>query len=696
MGRFYQTAEPTFVDDAMFKAPHELQAQLLERKEKQVDDEIASAVTMLDKLQAEGLKADQPRLKEIIGGYEQKVNDIVSRIKENPMDYYKQNTAIRQLGRDINKDWTIGEVAGIQGNKKAYFDWTKNLDDEIKKNPKLYAAGQGDALKSAILNGYKGIGYDANTGNYNPLQTEEIAGMQDMTSFLKDVMDNAVQDTNTTVKWDNDKGQYRVKGEKTDKYYSKDQLQDLYSNALSTNPDLLAGLKQREKLQLDGFSGNFDANGQPVLAPGNYVAEGLDYMLNKYGGKETVRDSSKTYNKMWDAEYAYSMEKRKEQEETDYIDWAVNDVVTSFSGTDHVDFTERRNNIMKTIDNTKNEVSQIAVQNLGYKNIGDLKQRNPKLYNQIWVNGDFSSVKNTPQVKTLQREYDRVKLEMAGQQAMIKQFEKETGKSFKAVYSNPANRKLWDTFLQSKSQIPTDQKMSWEDMGVTQKQINNTAKTFVDSEQYKTAPIRFPKGTMIKGVDVGGKEYALNDLINAGLVINEPVKVPHLAKTGEAMTSKDGKQIAPATYEMQYKLADGTGSIGFSSAGSSIAPIIGYNDDGQVEMGFVVNMKGKNYIGRMNEMQTASTKEFNAKNGKRMRTRLTLQKYSGLDEVEIPNAGGAVYHGKDVFEKRDGKVFKKYSKGTITIPTGKGTKRTFNVNDPEVENTLSEWLYGED
>lgn len=696
MGRFYQTAEPTFVDDAMFKAPHELMGQVLQQKEKQVDDEIASAVTMLDKLQAEGLKADQPRLKEIIGGYEQKVNDIVDKIKDNPIDYYKQNSAIRQLGRDINKDWTIGEVAGIQGNKKAYFDWTKNVDEEVKKNPKLYANGQSDALKSAILNGYKGIGYDANTGNYNLLHTEEIAGMQDMTSFLKDVMDNAVQDTNTTIKWDNDKGQYRVKGEKTDKYYSKDQLQDLYSNALTTNPDLLAGLKQREKLQLDGFSGNFDTNGQPVLAPGNYVTEGLDYMLNKYGGKESIRDNSKTYNKMWEAEYAHSMEKRKEQEETDYVDWAVNDVVTSFAGTDHVDFTEKRNNIMKTIDSTKNEVSQIALQNLGYKNIGDLKQRNPKLYNQIWVNGDFSAVKNTPQVKTLQKEYDRVKLEMAGQEATIKQFEKETGKSFKAVYTNPANRQLWDTFLQTKSQIPTDQKMSWEDMGVTQKQINNTAKNFIDSEQYKTAPIRFPKGTMIKGVDVGGKEYALNDLINAGLVINEPVKVPTLVKTGEAIKDKSGKTIAPDTYTMQYKLADGTGSIGFSSSGASIAPIVGYNNDSQLEMGFVVNMKGKNYIGRVNEMQTASTKEFNAKNGRRMRTRLTLQKYSGLDEVEIPNAGGAIYHGKDVFENRDGKVFKKYSKGTITIPVGKGVKRTFNVNDPEVENTLSDWLFGED
>lgn len=306
MARFYQTSEPAFVDNKINKLPWEMMAGVLQTKDKAVNDSINSAELYLDKLKAQGLKPDEPRLREIISGYQSEIQGVTDTIRSNPMEYQKQLGTIRQIGRDIGNNFENGEVAGIQGNRKLYLDYAKNLDDDYQKNPDKYSPGQIEALKAEALDLYSqngGINYIA-PGQYNTFKGENAAPMEDMTTYMKKIMEGAIQDTNVSVKWDNERGAYRVKGEKKDLWYSSDQLKNLYTDFATTNPDFLSGIKQRERLGIQGFQGNFDKDGNPVMVPGNYLQTGLDFMESKYGGKATVRENSQTMSEQGKMDYA--------------------------------------------------------------------------------------------------------------------------------------------------------------------------------------------------------------------------------------------------------------------------------------------------------------------------------------------------------------------------------------------------------
>lgn len=82
MGQFYESTAGRFVDDKMFQAPHQLMQAIIQNKDKAVDTEIASAVSLYDKLTADVLQQDNPRAKEVISGYESKINDVVSNIQK--------------------------------------------------------------------------------------------------------------------------------------------------------------------------------------------------------------------------------------------------------------------------------------------------------------------------------------------------------------------------------------------------------------------------------------------------------------------------------------------------------------------------------------------------------------------------------------------------------------------------------------
>ena len=66
MGRFYQTSDAKFIDNKMFEAPHQLMAQVLQNKDKEIDTEVNGLKANLDKLKLQGLKQDDPAVKKLI------------------------------------------------------------------------------------------------------------------------------------------------------------------------------------------------------------------------------------------------------------------------------------------------------------------------------------------------------------------------------------------------------------------------------------------------------------------------------------------------------------------------------------------------------------------------------------------------------------------------------------------------------
>ena len=63
MGQFYKGTEATFLDDAMFKLPYELMGTVIDKKDKEIQEDIDTRNALSDLLKAQGLKPDAPLLR---------------------------------------------------------------------------------------------------------------------------------------------------------------------------------------------------------------------------------------------------------------------------------------------------------------------------------------------------------------------------------------------------------------------------------------------------------------------------------------------------------------------------------------------------------------------------------------------------------------------------------------------------------
>ena len=155
MGQFYKGAEATFIDDAMFKLPYELMGKIIDKKDKEVQDTIDTTVALNSLLQAKGLKVDDPRLKEIIGGYTGQIDSMTNDIYKNVGNAVTYMPKINELKRKITTDWKSGEVSKIEGNLALYNTWEAEQKKKLEKEGKNISEDQWALLKAKKLNDFK-------------------------------------------------------------------------------------------------------------------------------------------------------------------------------------------------------------------------------------------------------------------------------------------------------------------------------------------------------------------------------------------------------------------------------------------------------------------------------------------------------------------------------------------------------------
>ena len=189
MGRFYKTEKAEFIKDKMYQPPIELMTQVLTNVGKQIDAQEAVTVGLYDKLKAEGLSADQPRLQEIISGYTSQVDELASSIAEDPLSFGKKKSELKQLARKISTDWGAqGEVGAIQNNKLASDNWLKEELEKVKKT-KGYVLEQDVTNAKMIANrmfqAKGGTGYKA-PGQYNQWAQEGLNAFVNVEDISED------------------------------------------------------------------------------------------------------------------------------------------------------------------------------------------------------------------------------------------------------------------------------------------------------------------------------------------------------------------------------------------------------------------------------------------------------------------------------------------------------------------------------
>jgi hypothetical protein len=296
MGQFYKGTEATFLDDKMYKAPYELMGQVIAKKDKEVEEAAKAKDALSALLDAKGLKPDEPKLKEIIGGYTNQISDISSGIYGDAMNATMYMPQIEDLKRKITADWKMGDVSKIVGNRDAYLENVKSIREDAKKNPDKYLNGQEEALIKKALADYKGF-KDTKSGEYVDYQSQDLAGTDPITDHVEKAIKGAVGEF-TEVERDNESGGLRIKVDNKWQGWKPQDLANIFSNYVKANPNIDSALMQREVL---GLSNRNDE-----------IKAGFDYMVNKYHVRQVKESSGRSMSEQGKMDYAHKL---KEQDD---------------------------------------------------------------------------------------------------------------------------------------------------------------------------------------------------------------------------------------------------------------------------------------------------------------------------------------------------------------------------------------------
>lgn len=283
MGRFYQTTEAKYVDNKMFEAPHQLMAQVLQNKDKEIDTEISSANAYLDKLKAEVLIQDSPQLQEKIKEYEGRISGITNGIRSNPLNYGKFSGDIQQLGRDVNAEWTTGKVGQMQQNKKFY---DKRLE-QIAETEKADKGGNTEYYskqRESLLKDYQ-QGIRLNSSGKSENNIEQYGTLYKDT--VEQDFESKMKATKTGWEKTSNGGAYFYNNEGTKEVLTREELGDEFINWAKASPQSLAAINDYSKVGVTGYK-NGDINNAKIIQKDKNGKETLVNNPDNYWGKKAI------------------------------------------------------------------------------------------------------------------------------------------------------------------------------------------------------------------------------------------------------------------------------------------------------------------------------------------------------------------------------------------------------------------------
>jgi tetratricopeptide (TPR) repeat protein len=282
MGQFYKGAEATFIDDAMYKLPYELMGQVIDKKDKAVDETLTKYEDQLALLKADVLEQDSPEARKKLMEYQNQMDSAVQNIVKDPMNYQNYSSQLNTIKRNMTSDWSSQGVIGImENNKKEYTKRMAQLDAWAEKNPN--EAAYVEKKRKNILSEYQqGIQFNAETGKgLGKLDIDsELYKLDDNEDFLKDLKAQGIEWKRTTNGQD---GYIYEKNGKT-VTLTEDEIADRYIDYVRANPHITNALSDRQKIGVEGFTdvsvdnakqAVVDAQGNPILKDGK-----VQYTLN--------------------------------------------------------------------------------------------------------------------------------------------------------------------------------------------------------------------------------------------------------------------------------------------------------------------------------------------------------------------------------------------------------------------------------
>jgi hypothetical protein len=141
MGRFYQTAKPTFVDDAMYKSPWELIQTALATEQNNYDG-VQGELDLFNDVKFKYISQSPEEAKlaqEKQAYYMQEANKLTDKLQNDPnYDWRKAKREALNLGRQLKDDMTTGDIAKMETSYSYLEQFEKDNEELRKKNPEAY------------------------------------------------------------------------------------------------------------------------------------------------------------------------------------------------------------------------------------------------------------------------------------------------------------------------------------------------------------------------------------------------------------------------------------------------------------------------------------------------------------------------------------------------------------------------------
>ena len=318
MGRFFQTAPTQFVEDYIYQPPWELMQQVASQKQKIYDAAIAST-KLFDNIPIEHLQGEDDvyNVQEKQRYYAESAANIAKAIQNDPSKAQQYLNNIDSLQKELQKDFTTGDISKIQGSAQAYKKW-----QEDNKKLKEDDASRYTAAERAYLGEYLNAGGNSLSQGFRGEQVTKGIDYEAIRKSLGELKANKIKSTRQTPGG----GLYMVETENGLEEMSEERMNGwMLSQILS--PENLASLSQSEKFGLGTYrnsEGKIDYDNGSLFAPLRGFARAGHYSQQENSFKMSANTAAIAemneagQNRRW----AIDRQDRLVKEEKDRIDAA--------------------------------------------------------------------------------------------------------------------------------------------------------------------------------------------------------------------------------------------------------------------------------------------------------------------------------------------------------------------------------------
>ena len=261
MGRFFQTAPTQFVENYIYQPPWELMQQAASQKQKIYDAAIAST-KLFDNIPIEHLQGEDDvyNVQEKQRYYAESAANIAKAIQNDPARAQQYLNNIDSLQKELQKDFTTGDISKIQGSAQAYKKW-----QEDNKKLKEDDASRYTAAERTYLGEYLNAGGNSISQGFRGEQVTKGIDYEAIRKSLGELKANKIKSTRQTPGG----GLYMVETENGLEEMSEERMNGwMLSQILS--PENLASLSQSEKFGLGTYrnsEGKIDYDNGSLFAP---------------------------------------------------------------------------------------------------------------------------------------------------------------------------------------------------------------------------------------------------------------------------------------------------------------------------------------------------------------------------------------------------------------------------------------------